>query len=273
MKATEVCAVLSKYYSHPEWAILFEVADSTGARHTRFCDAIAMSLWPSRGLHLHAMEIKVNRYDWTKNERDNPEKAEKFYSLCDFFWLVTPEGIVQPGELPATWGHKIITADRKLVLAKEATQNMEAKPISKLFLASLMRSGAKDAEVRAAGLIEHERAKLEEEIAQRVEREMRHKTPSHWSELEKKYNDLLASMGLDPKDFTYHTDMSDVGKAYKILKTAGLGGMYESIKYLHSNLVEQEAKTREAMALFGVETTEGDAMKMRIKRHSKKVTA
>ena len=38
----------------PEWALFFEVADSTGlAGHGRYLDAVAMNLYPSRGLELH----------------------------------------------------------------------------------------------------------------------------------------------------------------------------------------------------------------------------
>ena len=45
-------------------------------------DAVIMSLWPSRGLELHGVEIKVSRADW-KREAADPAKAEAIAAYCD----------------------------------------------------------------------------------------------------------------------------------------------------------------------------------------------
>lgn len=62
--AADIEAALARIYSQPEWAILFDVGNATGGRATRRADAVAMSLWPSRGLELYGFEIKVSRADW-----------------------------------------------------------------------------------------------------------------------------------------------------------------------------------------------------------------
>lgn len=95
---------LATRFGPPAFAFLPQVRDSTGAVAARTADAIAMSLWPSRGLVLHGFEIKVTRTDWHK-ELHNPAKAEMIAQFCDFWWLVVGDkDIVKPGELPDAWG-------------------------------------------------------------------------------------------------------------------------------------------------------------------------
>ena len=72
-------------FSFPEdqYALLFEVRNSTGyGKRIRSADALAMSLWPSRGLELIGFEIKRSRIDWLK-ELSQPEKAEEICRFCD----------------------------------------------------------------------------------------------------------------------------------------------------------------------------------------------
>lgn len=86
------------------WAFIPQVRSAAAFDARRTIDAYAMALWPSRGLVLHAFEIKSARSDWLR-EMKNPAKAEVFCELADFFWLVVGDKeIVKPGELPPTWG-------------------------------------------------------------------------------------------------------------------------------------------------------------------------
>ena len=104
LKAADVRRALAARFKQPEYAIFFEVNNGTGMNGgRRYADAIAMSLWPSRGLHLHGFEIKVSRSDWL-SELKNPEKAELFASRCHTWSLVTANDIVKSGEVPAQWG-------------------------------------------------------------------------------------------------------------------------------------------------------------------------
>ena len=88
LTAADICVGLRKRYIAPEWALLFNVANGTGARQYRYADAIGMSLYPSRGLEIHGFEVKISKSDW-KREAADPEKAETIAAYCDRWWVVT----------------------------------------------------------------------------------------------------------------------------------------------------------------------------------------
>lgn len=104
LKASDLTAAMAKRWAAPEYAIMYEVGEGTGAARGRYADAAIMSLWPSRGLELHGVEIKVSRSDW-KREAANPQKAEAIAKYCDRWWIHTPPGIVDDlSDLPPAWG-------------------------------------------------------------------------------------------------------------------------------------------------------------------------
>ncbi len=135
--AEELEELLSNRFSPPEWAFLPQVRNGTGFVNTaRTADAIAMGLWPSRGLYLNGFEIKVRRSDWL-NELKNPAKAEEIASYCDFWWVVAPEDIIKIEEVPAIWG-LMIPYGSTLKIVKQAEKKDAHEP-DKLFLAAILR--------------------------------------------------------------------------------------------------------------------------------------
>ena len=138
----------------PAWAFIPHVRNAAGFDATRTLDAVAMGLWPSRGLELHGHEIKVSRADWLREMR-NPAKAEAGARLVDRWWLVISDpSIVQEGELPPTWG-LMVAGKRGLVVRKQAPQlpATDAPWMPRSFLAALLRASVRDvqpAEVAAA---------------------------------------------------------------------------------------------------------------------------
>lgn len=56
MRTPEVKSLLRARFCSPEWAIFFEVGDGTGSAQRRWADAVAMNMYPSRGL-----EIQVSK--------------------------------------------------------------------------------------------------------------------------------------------------------------------------------------------------------------------
>src|SRR5690349_16908111 len=64
MTEFELFQALRPYYPAREYALLPQVANGTGVGAFRHCDALALSLWPSRGLHLSGFEMKSYRGDW-----------------------------------------------------------------------------------------------------------------------------------------------------------------------------------------------------------------
>lgn len=129
---------LGQRFCSPSYSFIPGVRNTTGyARTVRTADAIAMSLWPSRGLDLHGFELKSSRSDW-KRELDNPEKAEEICAYCDRWWVVVgDESIIQPGELPGTWG-LLAPRGQTLIVKVEAPQ-LTPKPLDRKFLAAIMR--------------------------------------------------------------------------------------------------------------------------------------
>jgi hypothetical protein len=74
VKSQDVIAALRKKYPAAAWAFLEQVANGTGyAKKYRWADALAMGLWPSRGMELHGIEVKVSRSDWLR-ELENPAR-------------------------------------------------------------------------------------------------------------------------------------------------------------------------------------------------------
>lgn len=124
-----------------EYAFLTHVRNAAGFDANRTFDAISMSLWPSRGLELHAFEVKCSRSDWLR-ELKNPAKAEAAAHLCDRFWLVlSDEAILAPGELPPEWG-LLVARGEKLACVKEPGLLSDPKrPVPRSFLVSLLRAG------------------------------------------------------------------------------------------------------------------------------------
>ena len=79
--AGKLHALVDAYFAGPAWAVLHEVPNATGAGKVRTADAIAISLWPSRGLEIHGLEIKVSRSDW-RRELKQPEKSVPIQRYC-----------------------------------------------------------------------------------------------------------------------------------------------------------------------------------------------
>ena len=104
LQAHDLFHRLQGTFSEPNYITLEEVRDATGFDGVRTADALAISLYRSRGKALWGFEMKVSRADWLK-ELKQPEKAESILRYCDYWALVVPnKDIVKSGELPPTWG-------------------------------------------------------------------------------------------------------------------------------------------------------------------------
>lgn len=153
-----------------EWAFFEEVRESTN-HNVRSCDAIAMRLWPHKGLEINGFEIKTSRSDWL-NELRYPDKSQAIKQYCDRWWLVAASKSIVKDDLPQDWGMLWPRGD-KLVICRGAPQ-LKPKPIGRKFLAALLRRASEqthDSEAHKAayekGLARgRERAERELELAQ-----------------------------------------------------------------------------------------------------------
>lgn len=169
--ASEVIAALRKRYDPPAWVLLENVSNGTGGAARRWSDALAMSVWPSRGLHVHGFEVKVSRNDLVR-ELKNPEKAEEVARYCDFWWIAVGDAsIAKAEELPATWGLLVpMTIKGEVVsmrVMKEATP-LVPQAIDRPFLAAVLRRTAELFDVQR--IRESVRGEVYSEIAERVQK-------------------------------------------------------------------------------------------------------
>lgn len=124
------------------YALFFEVGDGTGSLVTRRADAVVQCLWPSRGLWLAGVEIKVSRADWLRELAD-PAKADAIHRFCDHWYLAVSDAeIVRAGELPDGWGLLAPRAGKLAVKVRPA--KLAPQPITAAFRAALLRA-AQDA--------------------------------------------------------------------------------------------------------------------------------
>jgi hypothetical protein len=262
---------------HPsqEYALFFEVADATGARHRRWADAVAMSLWPSRGLVLDGFEIKVSRYDWLR-EKAAPEKAETIARYCDRWWIVSPHQVVEEGELPDAWGHQVVYPDGDIMIAKHAVRNSEPAPIDRIFLASLLRSAGKvDSDLiarRVEAEVKRRREDDEKDLEYRIERARgRDKMAGeHLAKIEA----ALKAGGVDT-DLEW-TSSDELAAAVAVVVKAKLFSSYSGLPELHASMRtvagELLPKLEETLTALGVALPDpkGSLLSRQIRRHRKK---
>jgi hypothetical protein len=134
--ADNIRKLLRRNYGPPAFALLEEVGNATGFDSNRHIDAIAMGLWPSRGLDVSGFEIKVSVGDW-RRELKSPEKAEAIQRYCDYWWIVAPKGVVPIETVPANWG--LMEATERTLKAKKVAPKLSPQPITREFLAAMLK--------------------------------------------------------------------------------------------------------------------------------------
>jgi hypothetical protein len=143
MFTEEIRQLLRRRYAPPAYALFEEVGDATGHNGSRLADAVAISIWPSRGLDISGFEIKVSLGDW-KKELADPTKADAIAQYCDYWWVVAPEGVVPIDTIPGTWG--LMEVSKRGLHAEKIATRMEPKPLTRPFVAAMLRRTAEWAE-------------------------------------------------------------------------------------------------------------------------------
>lgn len=141
MTSDEVIVALETRFSGEGYALLRQVANGTGMQATRTADAIAVQLWPSRGITFHGIEVKVSRGDFWR-EVKNPEKAEEIAQYCHQWSIAAPKGVVPIEEVPAGWG-LFEVHDNGKVRTRRTALLREPEPPSHLFVAAICRNLAR----------------------------------------------------------------------------------------------------------------------------------
>jgi hypothetical protein len=234
--AADIRAAMLKKWAAPEWATMWEVNNGTGINGgRRYADAIMMSLWPSRGLELHGVEIKVRKSDW-KREAADPTKAELIAAYCDRWWIHTPPGIVDLTELPPAWGLREWSG-RQWKTIKEA-ERTEARPMDRAFLAALLRRNDEAQKKHARDMLEVERARMEQQFRDRVETRIRQANRDHES-LKCAVNTFAAQTGLDIRQSSWGGwDFEAVAPVINALKGRDLAWVQSTLEGTHRQLTD-----------------------------------
>lgn len=225
--AKDIYKILRGRYPENGYALLQEVSDAAGFSRSRSADYITMSLWPSRGLSLQGFELKSFRNDWL-NELKNPKKSENIFQYCDYFWLLTAdESIARPEEIPETWGWLCIKGE-KIFVKKEAPQLTPA-PISRTFLACLLKRAADK-----KGFIR--KSEIEQEIERAREQE-RGRVPIQTLQIKQKYDALKeiienykTASGIDLMEaLTWRASAKEIGEAVKFIQNTGIDNIKKQL--------------------------------------------
>lgn len=233
---------LALRFAAPEWACFFEVASGTGAQAGRSADALAMNMFPSRGLRVHGVEVKASRSDWLR-ELKNPAKAEAIQRYCDHWWIAAPAGLVKPEELPPTWG--LLELNGKTLRQRVAAPVLDAEPMGRPFIASLLRSAsgaaARDLHNQVAKATEVERAS----VAERVKREVDWATRAH-RDLQEKVREFEEESGLTIAK-GWHGG-KEVGRAVRLVQSIGLTSLYGGVRGMAEQARKLANSVEEALA-------------------------
>lgn len=245
MKSADVRSALRAKFGGSEWAIFFEVGDGTGMNQRRWADAVAMNLWPSRGMEIHGFEIKVSRSDWL-SELKNPEKSEPVQRYCDRWWVVCPAGIIKPGELPPTWGHYEVSESGQIKQVTAAPK-LEPVPVTRTFMAAMFRraSGVDADEVASA--VSKQVEAYKEEAQKRIQREIDSRS-SRAKELIDKVNQFRDLTGIDLS--RGYEPLEKYAAAVKLVLTSGVTSTYGGIRRLADQAESSAAELRKALASF-----------------------
>lgn len=244
MKAADVRAALKRYYAQPNYGIVFEVAQATGFNARRHLDAMAMGLWPSRGLTLYGIEIKVNYYDWRK-EVAQPQKAEELARFCDYFYVAAPLGCVPMNEVPEKWGLLEVGADYIIKEAKAASKH-NAEPVGREFLAAIFRASSREVDPESLdAMIRKRQRELEASFEQRVKERAESITERRAGDGEK-WKKLVTELGVQDDWYADGKLIPAIRAVYK----AGIADSYGGLRSLEKNLADALANIRPVIEQF-----------------------
>lgn len=247
MKTHDVSAALRARFCGPEWALFFEVGDATGGRHNRWADAVAINLYPSRGLEINGFEIKVSRGDWLR-ELKNPEKSAPVQRYCDRWWIVCPPAVIAPGELPPTWGHYEIQPGGK-IRQVVAAPKLTAQPVTRDFVAAMLRRASEVDSGLVEAAVNVEIKRLRDSDEKRIAREIELRT-SHTTELKARIDEIESVSGVQINRWC---NSEEIGKAVRVVMTSGVLKTYGGVHALREHADRIIKQCDEALALFPAE--------------------
>lgn len=239
-----IYAALRERFCAPEYALFFEVANGTGSNIRRYADALAMSLFPSRGLTIAGFEIKVSRNDWRRELR-NPHKAEEgIFKFCDFWWIVAPAGVVEKSDLPPTWG-LLELGEKKLRQAVDAPR-LKPTPMTRNFIAAVLRRASEADEGIVDEAVRRKDADREARFEERVEERVKYRV----REFEQRLGAIQGierQLGISLTDYNAH---EGYGRIIKAIDATGVATQWRGLRELARSLSSMAENLQAHIAQF-----------------------
>jgi len=237
MTEREIFNCLRSKFGGNDFALLPQVRSTTGAGAARTADAIAVSLWPSRGIDVHGFEFKDSRADWLR-ELKKPVKADEIAPLCSYWHVVfSDEKHFKADEVPAPWGILVCNAGG-VAEVRKPKRNDEPKPPTWLFLAAVLRrcsaekAGEDEIAAAVAKAVEVERSRIYEDKMKDRER-FRNEGLKQYKELNEKVLKFEAESGVNI-GATWQSDRR-IGQAVKLVLGGGLEAKVAEMQRLKEN--------------------------------------
>lgn len=250
--SSAVRSCIQSHYGKPgdQYSCLFEVRDATGFSARRSIDAVVMALWPSLGLELFGMEIKVSRSDWLREIKD-PEKASSTFEYFDRWYLVAPADVAKPEEIPQPWGW-LVPEGGRLRTAREAAKNSAVRPVDRKFLGALLRKTARQDDVAVEAEIERRNAAMEADFEACIERRIKERL-SRVEHLKEEVEAFEAASGIKVSDGWINRP-ADIGNAVKFVLKAGVTGAFNGIRSQAKHARDYAQRIEEAALEAGLDS-------------------
>lgn len=232
----DIVNALRKHHEGSEWAFLAQVRNQTGYdRNTRTADALAFSLWPSRGIYATGYEVKVSKTD-LKKELAEPEKAEEIARFCKCWFIAAPEGLCKPEDLPLTWGLVEVKDGGKLKWTKPATPNEHVMDPTWRFVCAIMRNVADASIPKSAfdAMLAEEKVRLKKQADENQSWELK-QAREGLTKLQRGIEVFEAASGIKIDRYSEHFG-GEIGQAVKLLRNMRETPMDRLIGLKHSAL-------------------------------------
>lgn len=245
----EVRGCIQKHFGMggEKYAVLFEVANGTGFRANRSLDAVVMSLWPSLGLELVGMEIKISRSDWLR-ELKQPEKASETFNYFDRWYLVAPTHAARLEEIPEPWGWYEPLENGGLRKLKDAAKNAEVTPLTRNMLAGLMRRTAKTDDSFMEKIVSEALATQRKDEERRIQEGVLRQVGTLRDDAEafKAFRDELG------EEWRHHSGKELIAIVRAILKS-GISSGWEGLHHLRETLLKAAERIDSALGDMSIE--------------------
>ncbi len=164
----------------PRYLVAEHVNNGAGFSYSRCIDAVVFNTWPSEGLGLHGLEVKVSAADFRRELQDT-SKFAAFAPYLDTFSIVAPPGVVDVALLHSRWGLYVAdpekgglrTARKPMMLHDDGVREHADRSFLAAFARALAMRGARSDDYEL-GVLEGRRQKTEiEKLTEEVERATR----------------------------------------------------------------------------------------------------